>query len=138
MHQKSKPVSRKPGGYELSAALGKPACQQPQNRGRRQGANPLSSNKKQQFVRFEVQTNCDFVFYPIFVGFGILGWIRNGYDILNPFVKCKQHCVFLEKSCFEFQAAVFERYTFFSFSAESLYQNVHIDHRIIFDLLVTK
>ena len=33
-------------------------------------------------------------FYLIFVNFSIFGWIRNGYDILNPFMNCQIHRFF--------------------------------------------
>ena len=45
-------------------------------------------------------------FYCIFVKFGILGWVRNGYDITNPFVNRRFHilcCILIfSETCDEY------------------------------------
>ena len=37
----------------------------------------------------EFLTNFVACFYHIFINFVLLGWVRNGHDIVNPFVDCE-------------------------------------------------
>ena len=70
----------------------------------------------------------------------ILGWIRNGYDIQDPFVKCRLSIIqFLGKSGFKSGLLFLRNIMFFPnfafspcFFVEHLDQNVHTDRGFIF------
>ena len=79
-------------------------------------------------------------FYNLFIKFGLMGWICFGFAFLNTLYKYKIHRFFdfVEKSAFEpgqlflRKSIVFELVIFLCFFAEPLFQNVRIDHRILF------
>ena len=54
--------------------------------------------KTRKYTKSAFRTNFGpismWVFYIIFVKFGIVGWIRNGHDITNALGNCKFHLFF--------------------------------------------